>query len=479
MMVKNLVGRKQEQAVLQASLTSQEAEMVAVIGRRRVGKTYLIKNTYADHIVFEVTGVQHAEMAEQLQNFAFRINHIFYGNKAKLKPKNWLDAFQMLILALEKQQYTEKVVIFLDELPWFDSRKSGFLRALGFFWNSWCVDQNIVVVICGSAASWMIEQVVNDKGGLHNRITRRVDLQPFTLYETDQYLKSRNVRLDTYQTLQIYMVFGGIPHYLKEILPGKSAIENIGAICFSPASTLANEFQNLYPALFENAANHSAVIRALSQKWKGLSRKEILETAGLPDGGNTSVVLQELLYSGFITQYYPYGKVKRELLYRLTDEYSLFYLNFIENSTWQGNEWWQALSQTAGFKSWCGYAFENICLKHLPQIKKALGISGIYAEASAFAYVGTKDEKGFQIDLVLDRKDQTINLFEFKFYNAAFSLDKSDAAALRERMETFRQVSKTPKHIFLSFLSTFGVKMNENSLGLVDNNLDATVLFEP
>lgn len=385
----------------------------------------------------------------------------------------------MLILALEKQQHSDKIVVFLDELPWFDSRKSGFLRALGFFWNSWCTNQNIVVVICGSAASWMIEKVVNDRGGLHNRITRRVDLQPFNLYETEQYLQSRNIRLERYQILQLYMVFGGIPHYLKEILPGKSAIENIGAVCFSPGSTLANEFQNLYPALFENAANHSAVIRTLSKKWKGMHRKEILETSGLPDGGKTSEVLQELLYSGFISQYFPYGKVKRELLYRLTDEYSLFYLHFIENSSWQGSEWWQALSQTASFKSWCGYAFENISLKHLPQIKKALGISGIYSEASAFSHPGSKHEKGFQINLVLDRKDQTINLFEFKFYNAALTLDKSDAAALRERMETFRQVSKTKKHLFLSFLTTFGVKINENSLGLVDNNLEANVLFEP
>ncbi len=478
-MNKNLIGREHEQAVLMTALASQEAEMVAVIGRRRVGKTFLIKNTYADRIAFEVIGVQNAEMGEQLQNFAFRINRFFYDGKAKLKPKNWLDAFQILIVAVEKQGYEEKMVIFFDELPWFDSRKSGFLRALGFFWNSWCVDQNIVLVICGSAASWMIEHIVNDKGGLHNRITRRVDLQPFSLYETKEYLKSRHINLDTYQILQIYMIFGGIPHYLKEIVAGKSAIENIGAICFSPSSTLVNEFQNLYPALFENAANHSAVIRALSQKWKGLTRKEIIEIGNLPDGGNVSTVLQELLYSGFITQYYPYGKIKRELMYRLTDEYSLFYLSFIENSTWQGSEWWQALSQTPKFKSWCGYAFENACLKHLPQIKKALGISGIYTEAAAFAFTGNKDETGFQIDLVLDRKDQTINLFEFKFYNAAFSIDKSEAAALRERIETFRKVSKTTKHIFLSFLTTFGVKMNENSLGLIDNNLDANLLFEP
>jgi uncharacterized protein len=478
-MDKILIGREPEQAVLKAALESNEAEMIAVIGRRRVGKTFLIKQTYTDRIVFEVTGVQNAPIKEQLQNFAFRINRFFYGGTAKLKPKNWLEAFQMLILALEKQSYSEKMVIFLDELPWFDSRKSGFLRALGFFWNSWCVDQNVVVVICGSAASWMIEQVVNDKGGLHNRITKRVDLQPFTLYETEQYLKSRYIGLDAYQILQVYMVFGGIPHYLKEMKVGKSAIENIGAICFSPSSTLVNEFQNLYPALFENSTHHSAVIRALAQKWKGLTRKEIIEITGLPDGGNTTIVLQELLYSGFISQYYPYGKAKKELLYRLTDEYSLFYLNFIENSTWQGNEWWQVLSQTPKYKSWSGYAFENICLKHLPQIKKALGISGIYTEASAFAFSGDANEKGFQIDLVLDRKDQTINLFEFKFYNAALSIDKADAAYLRERMETFRQVSKTTKHIFLSFLTTFGVKMNENALGLVDNNLDAKMLFEP
>ncbi len=477
-MNKNFIGREREQATLLSTLSSEEAEMVAVIGRRRVGKTFLIKNTYAERIAFEVTGVQNAGLAEQLQNFAFRINKTFYDGKAKLKPKNWLEAFQMLISALEEQKYAQKMVVFLDELPWFDSRKSGFIRALGFFWNSWCTDQNIVVVICGSAASWMIEQVVNDRGGLHNRITRRVDLHPFTLSETEQYLKSRNIRIDRYQLLQIYMIFGGIPHYLKEILPGKSAIENIGAICFSPESTLSNEFQNLYPALFENATNHIAVIRALAQKWKGMSRKEILEISELTDGGKTTQVLQELVFSGFISPYYPFGKVKRELLYRLTDEYSLFYLNFIENSTWQGIESWQSLSQTAGYKSWCGYAFENVCLKHLPQIKKALGISGIYSEASAFAHVGNKTEKGFQIDLVLDRKDQTINLFEFKFYNAALSLDKSDAIALREKMETFRQVTKTNKHLFLSFLTTFGVKMNENSLGLVDNNLEANVLFE-
>lgn len=478
MQKQKLIGREKERAILENALRSAEPEMVAVVGRRRVGKTFLIKQTYARHLVFEVTGLQNAPLSEQLQNFAFRINRAFYNDAATLKPANWLEAFQMLIVALEKQRYRSKKVVFFDELPWFDSRNSGFLRALGFFWNSWCVDQHIVVVICGSAASWMIENVVNDKGGLHNRITKKIDLQSFTLRETELYLQSRKIRLERYQLLQLYMVLGGIPHYLKEVEPGQSAVENIGRICFDPNGALKKEFQNLYPALFDNAAKHIGVIRALAQKRSGMTRSEVITASRWTDNGHLTTVLQELIFSGFVTPYQPFGKAKKDLIYRLTDEYSLFYLQFMENSTLtQDADWWQSFSQTAAFTNWCGYAFENICFRHLAQIKKHLGIAGIYAEASSFYVPGNKHDKGIQIDLVLDRKDQTIHLFEFKFYNAALTLDKNDAQALRERRELFRQISKTKKHIFLSFVTTFGVKSNENSIGLVDHNLTLDALF--
>ena len=452
--------------------------MIAVIGRRRVGKTYLIKNAYGDQVDFEVTGIQKAPLTEQLQNFAFRLNATFPTNAAKSKPANWLDAFQMLITALEQKNKASKLVVFFDELPWFDSHKSGFLRALGFFWNSWAVQKNIVVVICGSAASWMIQKVVYDKGGLHNRITRRIDLQPFNLQETEKFLQSRDIHLDRYQTLLIYMAMGGIPHYLKEIEGGKSAAENIDQICFSRNGILTDEFLRLYPALFENAENHLAVIRALAKKWKGLSRKEIIDISRLPDGGSTTGVLEELLSSGFISQYFPFGKRKKEILYRLTDEYSLFYLQFIEHRNRQDESVWQALSQTQTFISWSGYAFESICIKHLPQIKKALGISGIYSEAASFAFKGDDTEKGIQIDLLLDRKDQVINLFEIKFYNSMWSLDKAEASALREKAAIFKRVSGTRKHVFLTLMSTFGMKQNAHSIGLVDRQFDMEVLFE-
>ncbi|MFZ4634027.1 MAG: AAA family ATPase [Saprospiraceae bacterium] len=471
-----LVGRVAEKQLMLEALTSSDPELVAVVGRRRVGKTFLIKQVYQDRIVFEAIGIQHANKKEQLQDFAFRINKNFYDGKLTLKPKNWMDAFHLLIMALEKQPFQEKKVIFLDELPWFDTQKSGFVAAFSMFWNSWCANENVVVVICGSAASWIIEQVVNDRGGLHNRITRRVELKPFTLYETELYLQSLGVHLERYQILLLYMVFGGIPHYLKEINPGKSAVENIGKLCFTPG-TMSTEFDNLYPALFDNAHQHIKIIRALAQKRKGMSRKMLLDNTGLSDGGATTKFLQELTFSGFITAYYPFGKLKRDVFYRLTDEYSLFYLTFMEKQNWYGTEWWQTLSQTPAFKAWCGYAFESICLKHVPQIKKALGISGIYAEATAYEWRGSKTEPGFQIDLVLDRKDQTINLFEFKFYQAATSLDAADAALLRERRELFREKIKTNKHLFISLLTTFGVKANEHSIGVVDHNLDMGVLF--
>jgi hypothetical protein len=474
-----LIGRKKEQETLLALLHSPEPEMVAIVGRRRVGKTFLIRTVYENRIDFELTGIQNATQEKQLQHFHTQLK-IQFGRKAPKKlPTDWMDAFWQLISILDKLKKTEKAVIFLDELSWLATPKSGFLEALGFFWNSWASKRNIVVVICGSAASWMIQKVIYDKGGLHNRITKRIDLQPFTLYETELYLKSRKVSADRYQILQLYMAMGGIPHYLKEVAAGKSAIQNIDAMCFSQGGLLNDEFSKLYPALFEHADNHIAIVRALSQKWKGMSRVEIVASTKLPDGGGLTNTIEELVSCGFVSAYYPFGKKKKDMLYRLTDEYSLFYLHFIENQRIQEDNIWQHLSQTQTWKSWSGYAFESICLKHLGQLKKALGISGIYAEASSYFHKGTQTEQGIQIDLVLDRKDHTINLFEMKFYTDKWRLNKLEATELREKVNLFKLLSKTKKQVFLTLVTTFGIKTNEYSLGLIDNDIDMDVLFEP
>ena len=473
-----LIGREKEQVILERALSSKESEMVAVIGRRRIGKTYLIGSVYADRIRFETSGVQNASVKEQLINFNFQLKKAF-GTLAPTKtPKTWQEAFFALMTCWDEDPSVHQNVLFFDELPWLATQKSGFLNALSFFWNTWAVKKNVVVVICGSAASWMIQKVVNHKGGLHNRITKLITLAPFTLGETEAFLKDRNVNLDRYQILQIYMAMGGIPHYLNEVVKGKSAIQNIEDICFSKSGMLQKEFSRLYPALFDNAENHITIIRALAQKRSGLTRLDILEATGLPNGGGTSTFLEELESSGFISAYNSFEKKKKEIIYRLTDEYSLFYLKFIETQQNQGIDTWKHLSQTQSFKSWSGYAFESICLKHIAQIKKALGISGIYAEASAFYQKGQDAQQGVQIDLLLDRNDNTINLFEIKFYSEAYLFTKAHADAFRTKRALFKHYTESRKHLFLSLISTYGIIENEHSLGLIDNAIDLDALFE-
>ncbi len=476
-MENELIGRSKEQEVLLKALQSRRPEMVAVIGRRRVGKTFLIQSVYAENMVFQISGIQDGTLREQLKNFTYLLKQTFGAVVPVEKPTSWLDAFQQLITCLETKIGTEKQVVFFDELPWLATKRSDFLKGLSFFWNSWASQRNIVVVICGSSASWMIQKVVEHKGGLHNRLTKRVHLFPFNLYETEAFLKSLNINFNRYQIVELYMAMGGIPHYLNEVEAGLSAAQNIERICFSPSGLLNNEFSRLYPALFDNADNHIAVIKALAEKWQGLTRTEIVSLSKLTDGGGVTRCLDELISSGFVSTYFPFGKKKKEMLYRLTDEYSLFYLQFIENKAHKGKNIWLELSQTQDYKSWSGYAFESLCLKHIPQIKKALGISGVYAETSSFYQRGTAQESGVQIDLLIDRKDNVINVFELKFYSGMMSLSKSYAEDLRDKITTFKEITQTRKQVFLNLLTIFGLKQNEHSLGLIDKAMSMDVLF--
>lgn len=472
-----LIGREAEKRILQEALASNEAEMISVIGRRRVGKTFLVETIYEEEIAFQMTGIQKESSATQLRNFRDILTEYSQPTLPIEIPQDWLTAFNSLKSYLQPLLTQSKKVVFFDELPWIATHKSGFLSAFSYFWNSWARRQNVVVVICGSAASWMIQKVVNDTGGLHNRITWRLHLQPFNLAETRAYLEQRTIQLDDYQILQIYMATGGIPFYLKEIRRGKSAAQIIDNLCFSNTGLLKTEFPNLYASLFKNHERHVDIIRALAMKKRGMTRKELLQKTKIVSGGGMTKVLNELTYSGFVTEFYPFGKKVQPKIYRLTDEYSLFYLQFLENKKQQGVGTWQTLSQTQAYKSWSGYAYENICLKHLPQIKQALGISRVYTLASTFYQAGTDDSAGAQIDLVLDRNDHVINLFEVKFYSDSFVFNKLQADQLRRKTSVFRQVTKTRKQIFWVLLTTFEVNKNKHLTGAVSDVLTMEVLF--
>ena len=476
-MDKTFIGREKEQEILQDALDSYEAEMVAVIGRRRVGKTYLVNTFYEERMVFDVTGIQNGELEDQVGRFVKNLKEYSNSEIDLPSPTGWFQAFDMLQEYIKTLSKDRKHVIFFDELPWLATHKSKFLQAFGYFWNDWASKQNLVVVICGSAASWMIRNVVNNTGGLYNRITKRIYLQPFTLGETERYLRTKNMTFTRYQIVQIYMAMGGIPHYLKEIKRGKSAIQNINDICFSMNGLLRNEFSRLYPSLFPNAERHFQIIRALAKKQKGLTRQEIVKQTKLSDGGSLTRVLEELTHSGFITPFRTFGNRNKKKLYRLTDEYSLFYLKYIEGKEFEGHDIWQHLSQTQTYKITSGYAFESICLKHVPQIKKALSIAGIYSLSSSFYKKGTVDEKDLQIDLLIDRNDRVINLFEVKFYNDEFTLTKAYTQELRQKMNRFQNLTKTKKQLFWVFITSFGLRMQEYSLDVVNKSLTLDDLF--
>lgn len=324
----------------------------------------------------------------------------------------------------------------------------------------------------------MIQKVLKNKGGLHNRVTKRIRLKPFSLFETEQYLQSRNVATNRYQLLQIYMAMGGIPHYLKEIETGQSAVQSIDRICFQEDGLLRDEFESLYPALFEHANYHIAIVKALAVKHTGMGRGDLIKLAKLPNGGRVSQVLEELSESGFITLYSSYGKRKKDIIYRLTDEYSLFYLRFIERANPLNNESWASLSQTQTAKTWSGYAYENICLKHVKQIKNALNIGGVHSVNSSFHKKGTADVSGAQIDSLIDRNDNVINLIEVKFYNTEFTISKEYALRLRDKMRIFADTTKTKKQLLITMMTTFGLKENTHSIGLVTGNLTMEDLFK-
>jgi uncharacterized protein len=476
--MENIVGREDEKAILKKIIRSDEPELVAIYGRRRVGKTFLIHNIFRQELAFEFSGIHNATLEQQLENFSEALSKTM-GSPPLARPASWIRAFSLLTDYLTPIIQKERKLVFFDEFPWIDTPRSGFMPAFENFWNSWASRQNnLVIVICGSAATWMIQKVINNRGGLHNRVTRRIRLLPFTLAETEAFLRARKVNLDRYQVLQLYMAMGGIPQYLKEIAPGESAIQAIDRLCFTKDGLLHDEFKSLYHSLFDEADDHMQIIRELAKKGSGLTRGEIIRACKLSSGGGATQLLEELTESGFITPYIPFGKTKKDSVYKLTDEYSLFYIRFMENRRSEAPGTWIRLSAATSWKSWSGYAFESICLKHILPLKKALGIESVYTQTSVWRSRAGKEERGAQIDLLIDRQDQCINICEMKFSVNAFEITKNYAEELQNKLNVFRDATKSRKTFFLTLVTTYGVKNGNNYTGLVQQEITMDALFK-
>lgn len=485
--MQKIIARQKEIEVLEKSLSSKESQFIALYGRRRVGKTFLIRSLFTKQKnYFEMTGLKDGSMSDHLVNFTQAFSRKFFNDLPILPPKNWHDAFNLLTFELEKISQKEKIVLFFDELPWLASKKSKFMAELDHIWNTrWSLMPNLLLVVCGSAASWMVDNLINAKGGLHNRLTKTILLEPFTLGETDEFLRSRSIKLTRKQVFELYMAIGGIPHYLNSVEKGKTAAENIGNMCFQKGELLFDEFPKLFRSLFDAAEINLRIIKMVAENRYGISRKKLLDAVDLKTGGTFNKRIEELEAAGFIQRFIPYGKKNKDHFYRVVDEYSLFYLKWIEPVAKRGHkvdatEYWVNKSNTPSYQSWAGYSFEGICIKHVSAIRKALGLDKIACETGSwrFAPSNKSSDQGTQIDLLFDREDGAINICEIKYASDKFKIDKTYAKVLMNKIETFEKHFKTNKQIFLTLITTFGTQESIWSQELVANEVTMDVFFD-
>lgn len=453
-----MIGRIDEQRKLREAFESEYSEFVAVYGRRRVGKTFLVREQFHYKFTFQHTGLARKSTREQLQSFQLSLRRQGY-TKAPL-PGNWIEAFDMLKDLIEWSKDRRKVV-FIDEMPWMDAPRSSFLPALENFWNSFAsARKDVVLIACGSATSWIVRKLLKNKRGLHNRITYRIHLQPFTLNECEQYAKQRKLGMSRLQLMEGYMALGGIPYYWSLLDKSKSLAQNIDRLFFSKDGELKGEYHELYASLFNHPEKYVAVIETLGKKRLGLSREEIIKEGKLESNGKLSEILEDLENCGFIRKYNMIGMKSKGALYQLIDCYTLFYFRFIENNSSNDEHFWSKSIGTGEYNSWCGLAFERLCLLHNRQIKTKLGISGIISSEYAW-WTDQKDGKrGAQIDLLIDRNDGVINLCEMKYTKLPFQIDASDEANLLNKRARFIEATQTRKAVHITMVSSQGLERN-------------------
>ena len=476
-----IIGRKDESAELMRIYNRNQAQLVAVYGRRRVGKTYLIRELFKDKFAFYHTGVSPIELDGKnllsAQLSAFHSSLVRYGAQEKTYPKDWMEAFDRLISLLSGRSKQEKLVVFIDEMPWMDTVKSGFITAFEHFWNGWAAgNDNLMLIVCGSATSWIRDNLINSYGGLYDRVNSEIQLSPFTLKETEELLRSQGVTMTRYDILQLYMTTGGIPMYLSYVEPGMSLAQIIDSLFFVKKAKLKDEFERLFNSIFNMPERYKAVIRLLSKRHTGFSRAEVSKGSRIALGGQLSNVLRVLEANDFIECYKPFENDKRHMCYRLIDPFCKFYLNNLDGKN-REEHFWQNNENLPVLNTWRGYAFEDACLKHVKQLKNALNVGGVSSENSAWTLKGTEERKGMQIDLIINRKDRVVNLCEMKFVKDEFTVTNDYEQLLRGRISWVTEHVSRRHNVQMTLVTTFGLKYGIHS-GIFQKVVTLDSLFE-
>lgn len=471
---KTIIGRDHEKKTLEECMKSCRPEFIAVYGRRRIGKTFLIKQFFHNKFDFYMTGVVGSSMPEMLEYFNAQLEQ--YSGKQWPLATTWMKAFRQLqeyLSSLKKK----RVVVFIDELPWLDTPRSKFFRALDLFWNGWGDSQsNLKFIVCGSATTWMTNKLLGDKGGLHNRVTRQIYLAPFNLHDTEKMLQSNGIRWNRHQITECYMIVGGTPYYLAKMDCKQSVAQNIDRLFFHHEGELRNEYEFLFRSLFKDSTVYKRVVELLASKSTGMTRDEIASLLRLSAGGTLTEALHNLIICDFIREYNAFGNKRKGKLYQLTDLFTLFYIKHVKDAKTQDEDYWLTRIDSPSHRAWAGYAFEQVCLHHVPQIKMALGISGVASQISSWRGMADGRITG-QIDLIIDRRDETINLCEMKYSLREYDITPAYLKKVIDRMENFRESTKTRKALHLTFVTINGVKHNAQ-WGMIQNEITADQLFK-
>ena len=454
-----MIGRKAEQKRLLAARESEYSEFVAVYGRRRIGKTFLVRETFGYSFTFQHSGVANGTLTEQLQQF--RVALMEYGYEDCPRLKNWFDAFDALKRVIVRSSDSKKIV-FIDELPYMDALGSRLIPALEHFWNSWAsARKDVLLIICGSATSWVLNNVVHSKGGLHGRVTERIRLMPFTLSECREYAVSLGLEMTDFQIAELYMVLGGIPYYWKYLDRSLSPAQNIDEMFFAGSDKLENEFGELYSSLFKKKEAYMRIVAALGSKKAGMERSEISAAAHVSNSGTLTKYLHELEQCGFIRRFVLPGRKTKGAVFQLMDNFTLFHFKFIADNPKHDRHLWTSSLDSPFHVAWEGIAFERLCLWHVEQIKRALQIGGVLTNSYAWRHSAeSPDDEGAQIDLLIDRNDGIVNVCEMKFCSGEYALTAEDSMAMRRKKSVFKRETNTRKALHVTYVTTFGLKRN-------------------
>lgn len=475
-----LIGRKNEREQFDDIYATKKPALVAVYGRRRVGKTFLVRQHFNNNFDFSFTG--NYQMSRQGQLSLFNQELCRFSGQDYPLVKDWFSAFEQLRQYLSSLD-NERLVLFFDELPWMETPKSNFIQAFSYFWNTWAsTRQGLKLFVCGSSTTWMMENLIGDKGGLYGRVTHTIYLAPFTLGETEAYLHANGIRWNRYQMLETYMIMGGIPFYLEMLKPKLTFDQNIDNLFFAANAPLRMEYGFLFRSLFNDAQLYRQVVETIAKHSQGMTRQQIKEELGMADGGALTVVLENLVRCDFLRRYAAFGKSERNALYQLTDLFSLFHLRFVAANNGQDAQFWSNMRENPSRVAWRGYAFEQVCLHHIPQIKEAIGIKAVLSNVCSWSCPTFTDKdgnpwQGTQIDLLIDRRDQVINICEMKYANDVYIIDKDYEERLRRRLSTFQHLTRTRKALHLTFITTYGLSQNTHS-GNVQTEVTMGDLFD-